>query len=70
VSAKDFVQAEWRRQGGQTDRMATAQCTGKARYESPVTARQVQARSGKRSGKRPKVYRCEFCGGWHLGRGK
>jgi hypothetical protein len=55
-----------------------AACGGKARFESPAlahaalrrakTKRSYSRRSGRVAVGRT-MYRCKFCGGWHLGNG-
>jgi len=42
-----------------------AGCTGKHRFVSPALARRVLYRNSD-PGKR-ETYRCDFCGGWHIG---
>lgn len=42
-----------------------AQCRGKQRFVSPMEARKIQARSTRY--RTLHIYRCRFCGGWHLG---
>ena len=55
-----------------------ASCGGKARFESPALAHAALRRAkSKRSYSRRRcrmtdartMYRCKFCGGWHLGNG-
>ncbi|SDH75131.1 hypothetical protein SAMN05421742_11186 [Roseospirillum parvum] len=42
-----------------------AECRGKARFQSPCLAwRAARRRPGRR------LYRCRFCGGWHVGGGR
>lgn len=49
-----------------------AMCQGKARFTNPGLAHTVSGRRSKRQ--RPQqrkigdVYRCDVCGGWHIGR--
>lgn len=45
-----------------------ASCQGKERFSAPSLAVKVN-RKRAAVGKKCKVYRCEACGGWHLGRG-
>lgn len=40
-----------------------AGCTGKHRYQRPADVHDVAGRSKVRV----EVYRCRFCGGWHVG---
>lgn len=45
-------------------------CTGKIRYETASAAevaRWALHRSRKANGFFMRVYRCPFCGGWHVG---
>jgi hypothetical protein len=41
-------------------------CEGKARFDSAPLAQKVAKRRTER-GKVGHAYRCEFCGGWHIG---
>ena len=47
-----------------TEMLRVAQCDGKKRFTSPKLAWRVGRR--KKAPTRD-TYRCEFCGGWHLG---
>lgn len=52
-----------------TDRVA--QCFGKVGFESAALARQVAQRRNRRTKthrKQSLVYRCSYCGRWHIGR--
>lgn len=46
-------------------------CQGKTRFFSPALAYRVQRRRQRhnpsRDGETGQVYRCRFCGGWHIG---
>lgn len=42
-----------------------AQCAGKKRFPNGTLAH--RALKGRRKIKGREAYRCEFCGGWHLG---
>jgi hypothetical protein len=48
-----------------------AHCAGKARFDTPGLAHRVLARFCRGSRRRERrdavVYRCQYCGGWHLG---
>jgi len=48
-----------------TEMLRVAQCEGKQRFASPKFAWRVGRR---RKAPARDTYRCEFCGGWHLGR--
>ena len=46
-----------------------ASCIRKVRHESPALARQQALRLREENGSRAYgFYRCQFCGGWHVGR--
>jgi rubrerythrin len=44
-------------------------CTGKERFETRGRAESVRKRMmrSRRRGPHMRVYRCEYCGGWHIG---
>lgn len=45
-----------------------AQCEGKHRFPSGLEAGRVVRRSNRaRGGPRRQAYRCNVCGGWHIG---
>ncbi len=46
-----------------------ASCTGKERFETRDMAGHVLKRMGmaRRNGRHMGVYRCQYCGGWHIG---
>lgn len=46
-----------------------AQCEGKPCFDSPKLAWAVMEDRQRSRGKRD-VYRCEYCGRWHIGGGK
>jgi hypothetical protein len=51
---------------------AIAECFGKSRFDSPAAAHNLLGRYRKNNRRRNgrehlDVYRCRFCGGWHLG---
>ncbi len=50
-----------------TEMLRVAQCKGKQRLPSPQLAWRIARRRKSRT---RDTYRCEFCGGWHLGRPK
>lgn len=50
-----------------TEMLRVARCEGKQRFQSPQIAWRIGHR--KKAPARD-TYRCEFCGGWHLGRPK
>lgn len=52
-----------------TDMLRVAQCEGKKRLSSPQIAWRVGRRKKGHAKAKPRdVYRCEYCGGWHLDR--
>jgi hypothetical protein len=54
------------------DTMRQAGCEGKGRFASPTLAHKVLKRAGRSRGHTNRVvavvYRCSYCGGWHIGR--
>lgn len=49
------------------DWLAQNQCLGKHRFDDGNIARQVAHRQAKRKDTKSGAYRCETCGGWHIG---
>lgn len=47
-------------------RQATS-CEGKHRFTNGQIAHKVAAEQRRRRDTRSEAYRCEFCGGWHVG---
>lgn len=51
------------------DGIRIAQCDGKKRFDNHEQAAKVAARKSRRHEIRPRVYRCQYCGGYHVGSG-
>ena len=47
----------------QQDQDRAAGCIGKHRFDNPQKAHEV----AEKARHRVEVYRCRFCGGWHIG---
>lgn len=47
--------------------VAAAQCTGKHRFADAGLAKSVAKKTSARHDATTTAYRCEFCGGWHVG---
>lgn len=51
---------------GRADVFAAAACTGKERFDSFELAHHVLSRNTRKTTRR-QAYRCQHCGGFHLG---
>lgn len=47
--------------------LAPTQCAGKHRFEDGGLAKKVASRASSRKDARVSAYRCQSCGGWHVG---
>lgn len=45
-----------------------SQCEGKFRFQTHEAATLVIKKSQRKRHQAMNAYRCEFCGGWHMGR--
>jgi len=48
--------------------MRLAACAGKQRFDTPAMANHAMRAIRNKDGKHG-VFKCEFCGGWHVGSG-
>lgn len=57
------------KQRPQPDWLVKTQCFGKHRFEDGGLAKKVARQSAKRKESKASAYRCNTCGGWHIGNG-
>ena len=68
MSQEDSVGIQIKVSGPGVEDHRARSCSSKIRYGSKTSARKAVLRMRNKASKPLEEYRCEFCGGWHIGR--